>query len=68
MAAEKSVPVLCDDLESHGRGMGGRAKGKGIYAYTQLIHLVVQQKLTEHCKAIIFQFFFKVSTLSETLE
>ena len=32
-----------------------------MYVYIQLIHFVVQQKLTQHCKAIIFQknpFFF----------
>ena len=27
----------------------------GIYVYTQLIHLVIQQKLTQRCKAIILQ-------------
>ena len=26
-----------------------------IYIYIQLIHNVVQQKVTQHCKAIIFQ-------------
>ena len=28
---------------------------KGIYVYIQLIHFVVQQKLIQHCKAIILQ-------------
>ena len=27
----------------------------GIYVYVQRIHFVIQQKLTQHCKAIIFQ-------------
>ena len=27
----------------------------GIYVYVQLIHFVIQQKLTHHCKAIILQ-------------
>ena len=36
----------------------GRSKKEVIYVYTQLIYFVVQQKLTQHCKAIIFQFFF----------
>ena len=27
----------------------------GIYVYMKLIHFVVQQKLTQHCKAIILQ-------------
>ena len=36
--------------------VGWRLKRKGTHAYTELIHAVVQQKLTQHCKAIIFQF------------
>ena len=35
--------------------MGGRSKREGIDVYTQMIHFVVQQKLTQHCKAIILQ-------------
>ena len=48
--------MLCDGLE-RGDGAGGwRLKGKG-YAYTYIspIQLVMQQKLTQHCKPIIFQ-------------
>ena len=37
--------ALCDDL---GRG-GGR---EGIYVYVQLIHIIVQQKLTSHLKQL----------------
>lgn len=33
-------------------GVGGRGY---MYAYIQLIHFVVQQKLTQHCKAITCQ-------------
>ena len=33
--------------------MGGRLKKEGIYAYLQLIHIVVQQKVAQHCKANI---------------
>ena len=36
--------------------MGGRFKKEGIYVYIELLHIVVQQKLIQHCKAIIFQF------------
>ena len=36
------------------RGLGRRFKREGIYIYTQLIHIVEQQKLT-HCKVIILQ-------------
>ena len=32
--------------------MGGRSKREGIYVYIELIHIAVQQKLTQHCKAI----------------
>ena len=38
--------------------MGGRLKREGIYVYIQLIYFVVQQKLTQHCKAVVLQFFF----------
>ena len=45
------------------RGSGGwgggwlevRLKRKGTCVYLELIHLTVQQKLTQHCKAMIFQ-------------
>ena len=40
--------VLCDDIESWVRG---RLKQKEIYI--QLIHMAVEQKLTQYCKAII---------------
>ena len=44
-------------------GMGvrveGRSKREGIYVYIWLIHFTVQQKLTQHCKAIILQFIKK---------
>ena len=36
---------------------------EGIYAYIWLIHVAVQQKLTQHCKAMILQLkvnFFKL--------
>ena len=49
--------MLCDNLDGWdgGGGMGGRSKREGIYVYIQLIHFGVQQKLTQHCKAIILQ-------------
>ena len=37
------------------RGVGGKFKRKGIYAYLLLIHVVVWQKPMQHCKAIILQ-------------
>ena len=36
--------------------MGGRSKREGICVYIWLILFVVQQKLTQHCKATIPQF------------
>ena len=49
--------MLCDDLE--GWGGGGEweedSKERGIYVFTQLIHDVVQQKIAQRCKVIIFQ-------------
>jgi len=33
--------------------MGGRLKREETYGYMQLIHVVVWQKPTQHCKAII---------------
>ena len=45
--------------------MGGRLKRQGIYVYLWLIHIVLWQKPTQHCRAIIFQlkvnFFFLIS-------
>ena len=36
-------------------GVGGRSKREGIHVYIELIHVAIQQKLTQHGKAIIFQ-------------
>ena len=50
--------MLCDDLEGWD-GEGGReaqeGEDMGIYVYIYLIHFVIKQKLTQHCKAIILQ-------------
>jgi len=35
--------------------VGGNLKRKGIYVYLWLIHVVVQLKLIQHYKSIIFQ-------------
>ena len=43
-------PVFCDNLEGWNRG-----KREGLYVYLWLIHVVIQQKPTQHCKAIILQ-------------
>ena len=49
--------VLCDNLD--GRGGGGGKAQEGVYVYVYiyiwLICIVVQQKPTQYCKAIILQ-------------
>ena len=47
--------VVCDDPEGWDGVVGGRSKREGIYVYIQLIHTVVQQELTQHCRTIIPQ-------------
>ena len=44
--------MLCDDLQGWGREGWGRSKMQGIYVSIWLIHFIVQQKPTQHCKAI----------------
>ena len=46
--------VLSDDLDEWD-GVGGKSKWEEIYVYIQLNCFIVQQKLTQHYKAIIFQ-------------
>ena len=46
--------MLCDDPRGWMVVVGGRSKRERIYVYIWLIHVIVQQKLTQHCKAIIF--------------
>ena len=50
--------MLCDHLEGWDRE-GGREKQEGgdmvIYVYIELIHFVIQQKLTQPCKAAVLQ-------------
>ena len=37
-------------------GMGGkRLKREAASRYTRLIHFVIQQKLTQHCEAVVLQ-------------
>ena len=50
--------MLCDHLEGwdrEGERESQEVGDMGIYVYVQLIHFVIQQKLTQHCKAIILQ-------------
>ena len=36
------------------RGVGGRSNRDGIFVHKWLIHFIVQQKLTQPCKATLF--------------
>ena len=45
-------------------GVGKSLKRKGIYGYIKLNHFTVQEKPTEHCKAIIFLFKKKNNSAS----
>ena len=50
--------MLCDHLQRWDREGGREAQEGGdrvIYVYIELIHFVIQQKVTHHCKAIILQ-------------
>ena len=38
-----------------GWGRGGRVKREAIHVYLELIHVAVQQKPMQHCKAITLQ-------------
>ena len=52
--------MFCDDLNGQIQGVGGRLQRERIRVYIWLTHdIVVQQKLTQHCEAILFQFFKK---------
>ena len=50
--------VLCDYLERWDREVRRETQeggDLGIYVYVYLIHFVIKQKLTHHCKSIILQ-------------
>ena len=47
--------VLCAEQRGETETTGGRAKREKIYVHLWLIDDIIQQKLAQHCKAIIFQ-------------
>ena len=50
--------MLCDHLEGwdrEGRREAQEGGDMGTYVYVELIHFVIKQKRTHHCKAIIVQ-------------
>ena len=55
MSHRELSAMLCDDLEKGRWQVEGRLKRKGIHVYIELIHIVVREKLTQHCKAIMLQ-------------
>ena len=46
---------LCDNPEGWDGVRRGRLQKEGTYVYLRLIHIVVWQKPTQYCKAIILQ-------------
>ena len=48
---QRAQPLLSQDSEGWD-GAGRRFKREGMYVNRQLMHLVVQQKLTPHCNYI----------------
>ena len=58
--------MLSDDLVRWDKGVRGRSKGKEIYImYIELIHSVVQQKLTQHSNVIILQLKKRMELITE---
>ena len=47
--------MLCDDIKEWNAEAKGRVRRERIYVYIELIYIVVQQKLTQHSKAILLQ-------------
>lgn len=59
--------MLYDDPKGwDGGGQEEVSRGGGIYVYLYLIHVVTQQKLSQHCKVIILQ--LKVKSKMNTLK
>ena len=48
--------------------VGGRFKREGTHVYLWLIHVVVQQKPTQHCKTIILKLKKKISGTNQRRE
>ena len=58
-------PITCDNLEGcDGMGDGWRFKREGARVYVWLSHVVIWQKPTQHCKAVILQLKTKFKKFS----
>ena len=58
--------MLCDNLEGRDAvGVGGRLKKEGTYAHLWLMHIVLWQKPTQHCKAVTLQLKINVTILKQ---
>lgn len=61
--------MLCDDLEGwDGDSERGLLPREGVYAYIQLIYIVVRPKRTQHCQSVMLPLKDKprsVATYSE---
>ena len=51
-----------------GMERGRKFKRERIYVYIRLIYFIVQQKLTQHCEAVILQLYFGFDYLVYLLE
>ena len=51
-----------------GMGGGGKSQREGMCVGVWLIHFAVQQRLTQHCKAIILQLKKKIKYKWDILE
>ena len=47
--------MLWGDLQGWDEGVGGGSRREGLYVHVQLIHVVLQQKLTRHGNTVILQ-------------
>ena len=58
MLCSTGSSACCSVMARRGR-VGRSLEREGIYIHIKLIHAVVQQKLTQHYKAIVFQLKIK---------
>ena len=57
---------LCDNPEGWDGVRRGRLQKEGTYVYLRLIHIVVWQKPTQYCKAIILHLIIDFLKIKQT--